>query len=322
MSQPTRGDVHVNRPLTNISIAYIQQSSDFVASQVFPSVPVAKQGDRYFEYDRKQWYRTNARKRAPASESAGGGFAISNTSSYFADVFAIHKDVDDQTRANADQPIDLDRDSSRWVTQQLLLKKEKEFVSTYYQTGTWTGSSTGSDIVPGTKWDAAGSDPVDDIDAQKQAVKEKTGFMPNIMVVSPDTHRALKNNASILDRYKHTQVGILTEQLLAQAFGVSKYLVAYATEDEAEEGQSASMDFVFGSGQALLVHAAQSPSILTPSAGYTFSWTGLFGAGREGMRIKRFRIEKEASDRIEGEMAWDMKLIAADLGVFFNTVLT
>lgn len=321
MSQPTRSDVHVNRPLTNISIAFIQDASMFVADKVFPMVPVKKQGDRYFQYSRKQWYRTNARRRGPSTESAGGGFDIDNTPNYFADVYAIHQDVSDQIRSNADQPIDMDRDASRWVAQQLLLKREKEFVASYFQTSTWTGSTTGSDIVPSTKWDAAGSDPVDDVMAEKDAVLEKTGYMPNTLVVTPQVHRALKNNASIIDRVKHTQLASITEDMLARLFEVDKYLVARATEDEAEEGQSASMDFVFGDEQAMLVYANRTPSILQPSAGYIFNWTGLFGAG-QGMRVKRFRIEELESDRIEGEMAWDMKLVAADLGAFFTDILT
>lgn len=322
MSQPTRGDVHVNRPLTNISIAFIQSTEDFIASKVFPIVPVKKQSDRYFQYDKKQWYRSNSKKRAPGTESAGGGFDIDNTPTYFADVFAIHKDVDDQTRANQDQPVDLDRDASRWVTQQNLLKQEQEFVSTFFQTGIWIGSSTGTDIVPATKWDAAGSDPVDDILLEKDSVKEKTGFMPNTLVVTPQVHRALKSNAAILDRIKHTHGKSITEEMLAGLFEVSRYFVARATNDLAPEGAAENMQFVFGTEQALLAYSNPNPSILTPSAGYTFSWTGLFGAGREGSRIKRFRMEKLASDRIEGEMAWDHKLVAADLGVFFNDLLT
>ena len=112
----------------------------------------------------------------------------------------------------------------------------------------------------------------------------------------------------------------MTEELLASLLGVDKYLVARATEDEAEEGQTESMDFVFGDEGALLVHAAPNPGILTPSAGYIFNWTGLFGA-QGGMRTKRFRMEELESDRVEGEMAWDMKLVAPELGVFFSDVL-
>ena len=48
MPNPTRGDVHVNKPLTNISIAYMQMAENFIADKVFPNISVAKQSDRYF----------------------------------------------------------------------------------------------------------------------------------------------------------------------------------------------------------------------------------------------------------------------------------
>src|SRR5271166_4263309 len=139
MPQPTRSDVHVNKPLTNISIAYIQRAQDFIADKVFPIVPVMKQSDRYFVYTKDYWFRTGATKRGPASESAGGGFHVDNTPNYFADVWAFHQDVDDQTRANADQPLDMDRDAVLFVTQNLLLRREIQFMNQYMQTGIWTG---------------------------------------------------------------------------------------------------------------------------------------------------------------------------------------
>src|SRR5271166_4957650 len=135
MPQPTRSDVHVNRPLTNVSIAYIQRAQDFVADKVFPYVPVMKQSDRYFVYTKDWWFRAGAEKRAPGTESAGGGFNINNTPSYFCDVWAWHDDVDDQTRGNADEPLDMDRDATLFVTQVLLLRREIQYVSKFMAAG-------------------------------------------------------------------------------------------------------------------------------------------------------------------------------------------
>lgn len=321
MPQPTAGDVHVDRPLTNMSVAYLQSLDDFIADKVFPALPVQKQSDRYFTYDKSYWFRTEAQKRAPSSVSAGAGWKVDSTASYYCDVWAVHKDIDDTIRANADEPLDMDRDATEFVTRQMILRREKEFASKFFTTGLWTGSTTGTDIAAGTKWDAASSDPVDDVEEQKEAVRRKTGFKPNKMVVTPQVHRALKSNASILDRIKYTQRAIVTEDILASLFGVEQYLVANATNELAAEGATSNMDFVFGSDGVLLVYAAPRPSILQPSGGYTFLWNGLFGAN-QGSRIKRFRIEEISSDRIENEAAFAMKLVAADVGVFFNDVLT
>lgn len=319
MSQPTRSDVHVNRPLTNISIAYIQRATDFIADKVFPIVPVMKQSDRYFVYDKGYWFRTGAEKRAPGSQSAGGGYHIDNTPTYFADVWAFHRDVDDQTRSNADQPIDMDRDATLFVTQNLLVRRELQFVAKYLKASTWTGDPAG-DFTPSAKWNALG-DPMADVDAEKSIIKSQTGYLPNTLVVTADVFFALRNNAKVLDRIKYTQRGLVTEDLLAALFGVDKFLVASAVINTAAEGATNALQYM-ASNMALLVYSNPAPSILQPSGGYIFSWQGLFGAGAQGNRIMTFRMEHLKSDRIEGEMAFDMKMVGSDLGVLFTGVLS
>src|SRR3990172_11513905 len=91
MSQPGRSQIHVNKPLTNISVAFLQRLTGFVADRVFPVVPVQKQSDKYYKYERKQWFRSDAQKRAPSTESAGSGWDLS-TDQYLADVWSVHKD--------------------------------------------------------------------------------------------------------------------------------------------------------------------------------------------------------------------------------------
>lgn len=321
MPQPTASDVHVNRPLTEISVAYLQNLDAFIADKVFPALPVNKQSDRYFVYDKSYWYRAEAKKRAPGTESAGGGWKVDSTPSYYCDVWALHKDIDDQIRDNADEPLDMDRDATEYVTRQMLLRREKEFASHFFTTGIWTGSTTGSDITVGTKWDAASSDPVDDIEEQNESLVQKTGFKGNILVITSQVFRALKSNASILDRIKYTQRGIVTEDILASLFGVDKVLVARATNDLAAEGAASNMQFIFGTEGALLVYAAPRPSILQPSGGYIFNWKGFLGSVG-GWRIKKFRMDALSSDRVESEAAYAMKLVAPDVGAFFSDVLT
>lgn len=321
MPQPTLSDVHVDRPLTNISIAFIQKATDFIASRVFPNIPVTKQSDRYFVYDKDSWFRDDAQKRAPGTESAGSGFTVDNTPTYSCDVWALHKDVADQIRANTDAPLDADRDATLFISQKMMLRKEKQFVSDYFKTGIWTGSTSGSDITPGTLWDNSSSTPIEDVEEQVDAVQEKTGYRPNTLVVGPLVHRALKNHPDIIDRIKYVQRGIVTEEMLAMLFGVERYLVARATNNTANEGATASMSFLYGKN-ALLCYSAPNPGLMVPSAGYSMSWTGLFGAGALGTRMKKFRMEWLESDRVEGDCAFDLKQVAPELGVFFSAAVS
>lgn len=323
MAQPTPGDVHVNAPLTNVSIAFIQKQDRFIADKVFPNIPVLKQGDVYFTYPKDNWFRTEAKIRAPGTESAGSGYTVS-TDSYFAQPIAIHKDIDDQLRANADSPINVDRDATEFVTQQLLLKRDSDWKTAYFTTSLWTGSTTGSDITPGTLWSASLSTPIADITAQAFSIEKKTGFKPNTLVLGPEVWQILRNHPDFTDRVKGGAVtgqpALVNLNLLAQILELDRVLVASTVQNTAVEGATASMSYMFGKN-ALLCYANPSPSLMTPSAGYTFSWNGLLGSGALGNRIKRFRMEQLEVDRIEGEMAYAMKLVAADLGAFFSAVV-
>ncbi|NPV72076.1 MAG: hypothetical protein HPY55_15835 [Firmicutes bacterium] len=320
MPNPTASDVHVNTPLTNISVAYIQRAERFIADKVFPIVPVEKQSDRYFRYDKSDWHRIQAAKRAPGTESAGGGWRIDNTPTYFCDVYAVHKDIDDQTRQNAQKPIDMDRDATEWTTQQLMLLREKIWAENYMKSGIWGTELTGVAATPGAgqflQWDQANSTPIEDVENARMAIAQQTGYVPNVLVLGPHVFSALKNHPSILDRVKYTQRAVITTDILAGLFEVDKVLVPMAVIETAAEGAPSNMQFIFPKA-ALLCYAEPNPGILKPSAGYIFAWTGLFGAGAYGNRIKRFRMEHLASDRIEGEMAFDARQVAPDLGAYF-----
>ncbi len=334
MAQPTQSDAHVDAVLTDISIAFMQDTDKFVATKVFPIVSVDRQSDKYFTYNRDDWFREEARKRAASTESAGSGYELS-TQTYTADVWAVHKDIDDQLRANADTVIGLDRDATEWVTRQLLMKMESEWVSAFFSTSLWTGAATTNDQVGVTgapaadqflRWEDAASTPIEDIATLMDQMEQKTGFRPNKFVIGRQIETVLKNHPDILDRIKHTQKGVVTMDLVADLLGLEEIIVASATRNTAAEGASDSYSFYFGN-DALLIYAAPSASLLHPSAGYQFAWTGYTGTGGvegigTGSRMNKMRADLKKSDRIEGEWAMDMKLVAADLGIFFSNAVT
>ena len=81
MPQPTPSDVHVNQPLTNISVAFLQDQEEFISDRVFPNIPVPKNSDRYFQFPKGNWFRTEARERGLSQESAGSGLPRPTTAS-------------------------------------------------------------------------------------------------------------------------------------------------------------------------------------------------------------------------------------------------
>lgn len=338
-TQPSRSDVHVNRPLTNISIAFVQSSDNFVAARVFPNVPVLKRSDVFFEYDRGEFNRDEMKERAPGTESAGGTYDIGNDT-YFARTRAYHRDVPDELRDNADDPINLDREATIFVTTKGLIKREVTWVAQFFISGNpgviWTfvvdGNATATapatfdptDAANNQKvfWDDAGSTPVEDVRQGKRFVLESTGFMPNTLTIGRPVFDTLLDHPDIvgrLDRGQTTGPAIVQREALSALFELDDVLVMDAVQNTAKEGLTSAHAFI-GGKHALLSYKPSAPGIMTPSAGYTFSWTGRIGSGNDGMRIKRFRMDKLESDRIEIDMSYDQKKISADLGYMFQDI--
>ena len=287
MPLPTQGQVHVDAALTNISTAYLQDATNFVASQVFPSVPVSHKTDKYFTYDKSDFRRNEAKPRAAGTESAGGGFRMS-TDSYSCEEYALHKDVPDSIRGNADPAVNVDADATRWVTQQLLIQKEVQFASDFFTTGIWGTDATGG--TTSTAWDDASSDPETDIDTAKIAVLKSTGYMPNTLLVGYAVHLALKRHPLITERYKYTSPDSITAAMIANFFELDRYLIAMASYDSAAEGAADSNAFILGN-HALLCYSNPSPSLMQATAGYTFVWSGANGGlNSSGLAIKTFRM--------------------------------
>ncbi len=315
MPQPTQQDVHIDGPLTNISVAYIQKKDNFIAQKVFPVVPVEKQSDKYFIYNKADWFRDEAEKRADATESAGSGYTLA-TGNYFCDVYAFHKDVGDQMRKNSDNPLDPDRDATQFVTQRMMLRQEKQWVNTYFTTNVWAHDVTGgSDF---TAWsDFAGSDPMEDMELGKETILSTTGFEPNTLVLGYRTFRKLKNHPDFVDRIKYTSDDTITAQKIAAMLDIERVFVSKAIINSAAEGATASYGFVAGNN-AWLGYVNPEPSILQPSAGYVFTWRGISDGLGTDIGISRFRMQHLRADRIEAQIAWTDAVIATDCGYFFS----
>lgn len=324
MAQPTQSQVHVNRPLTNISVAYMQSTAEFISDKVFPVLPVDKASDAYYVYTKNDWFRDEAQVRPPATESAGGGYGIT-TDNYNTKTYAYHKDVPWDIRANADAGIDLDRDATEFVTQRLLLRRERDWAAKYFAAGLWGTTITGVASAPSAnqviQWsNFASSDPAGDIDVGKRAIKLTTGITPNTLVLGYDVFTKLKRHTTIRDQYKYVNSDVVTTDMLAKLFDIDRVLVAggvYATNNE---GETAAYSFVQGKG-ALLTYAAPRPSLLTPSAGYTFQWKGISQGAGQTVAVQTFPMRELKVDRVEAEMAFDNKLVASDLGYFFDQIV-
>lgn len=324
MPSPTINQVHTDRPLTDLSIAYLQNGT-FVAPTMFPVVPVRNMSDKYYIWTKADFLRSQAQKRASGAAAARIGVNLS-TSTYTCERDAAAYPIPDPDRANADAGVDLERTAVEVIMRNIMMAVEVDFASTFFTTGVWTGSSTATDITPGTLWDVTSSTPIEDIRAQILAIEENTGYKPNVLLFGAQAwSEGIVDHPDVIDRLKggatSANPAVVNEATIAGILGLERIVVARATRNTAAEGVAGTYDFILGQNDALLCYAAPSPGLRVPSAGYTFRWNVPGGAnGIEA--IKRYRDEENESDIIEGGLWYDHVATCADLGAFFSNVVS
>ena len=323
----TPSAVHVDQPLTNLTLAYAQSQENFIADKVFPTVGVSKQSDKYYIYDRANMNRTgDVAKLAPRTEVNRIGMTISN-SSYFADVYGLGMDFDEQTLANEDAALDIRSAGAETLAMRLMIHREEQFATNFFSTGVWGTDNT----LSGTdQWsDYTNSTPIQDVTAARRAVQLASGgFKPNTMVVGKEVRDKLINHPDILARLNGgatvTNTALITDAKLAEIFEVENFYVMEAVKNSSVEGVAESNAFI-GGKNALLAHTPSTAGLMSPAAGLTFAWNNLEGVNNLGITVESFSDDalkrQQIAEMIQVKMSYDMKVVGADLGyLFINAV--
>lgn len=306
LAQPHIGDVHVDTAISSAAIAYRNQR--YIAPEIAPVVPVEKETDVYYIFDKAEWFRDVAdTDRRPGTRAPRGGYTTS-TGSYTLKEIAQAHTIPDRIAAQADDVIDIYTRGAAWCAEMVMLRRERHTATTIMVTGVW-----GTDNTSATDWDDfSNGDPANDVNTALRTVQEATGFRPNTMLIGQIVFDALVIHPDALDRFKHTQTGILTEEQVAQWLGVERLLVGRATRNTAAEGAAVTMSPIFDD-DALLVYVTSAPSITEPAGCYLFQ--------KGDIATKRWREEAENQDVIESSILTNIVVTGSDLGYFFSDIV-
>lgn len=357
MASPSISDVHISVPLSNISIEFATSNEGYVATNVFPTVPVKHKVDQFRTYDRRDKLRDGVKPRAPGTESVGGGWKLGDDV-YKCDVYAYHVDLDDQTRDNSDSDaFSLDADAAEFVGKKGAISRELKFMDAYFKPGVWSSDYTGAAAAEtiagrtegvkaadtGPFWDkyddaddTLNSHPFETVENDALRMRILTGERPNTIVITRDLYNVLKRHPDFLDLTTTLSDSELSrypglQAQLAKAFEVQRLIIADGVYNDSDETLTvadnktinmAGNKFIAAGGQMLLCYVAPRAGLNTASAGYVFEWTGYRNQVSNGIKTKKFRIEKLESDRIEISMAYGMEQVASDMGSFYTNMIT
>lgn len=326
-AQNVQGTLHVDRYLTDYSVTYIQDSTAFVAQRASSLIPVQKRTDKYVVYDRGYFWRDEATSRPLGGRPNQVGYKV-DEGTYSAEEYALEHTVDDRQRANTDAPINLDENATRLLTQKHMIKQDRVWATNFFVPNVWTTLRVGTASTPGTnqflQFNDANSDPIGVIDEAKDAMHQLTGFMPNTLVLGSGVKRTLRSHPDIADRIKYVQHGVADDAILGSLFEVDNVVVARSIYNSAAEGATDNFQYIVDENAMWLGYVEPNPGLDSPTAIALFAWTGLIPGSTNavGGVIERGRDDRAHSDYFQNRMAWDLSVVAADLGVFFqNTIV-
>jgi hypothetical protein len=180
----TPSQVHIDQPLTNLTLAFVQSQENFIADKVFPLVGVDRQSDKYYIYDRDNMNRKgDVQKLAPRTEVNRIGMSISNDS-YFADVYGLGMDFDEQTLANEDAALDIRTQGASELMNRVMIHRENEFASTFFTDGVWgvnwDGVASSPSATEVINWDDyTNSTPIEDVTRLRRTIQLRWSRMPS-----------------------------------------------------------------------------------------------------------------------------------------------
>ena len=334
MPMLTPSQVHLDVPLTNLTIAYAQETTNFVADKVFGTISVDKQSNKFYKYDREGLRHGDVKLLAPRTEVNRVGMSLSNDR-YFAEVRGIGMDFDEQELANEDTMLESRSQGANVLIEKILIDREVRWADTFFKTGVWgtevAGDASGSvgagEVV---YWsDYTNSTPlVDMTNARREMQLKSGGYKPNCMVVGKEVRDILVNHPEILARLSGgatvSNTALITDAKLAEIFEVEQFLVMEAVYNDAKEGLADNIDFI-GGKHAMLAYKPSSMGLRTPASGAIFTWDAIPGVGGLGITVESFSDDalkrQQVAEMIQVKCSDDMKVIGQDLGYFFKDIV-
>lgn len=311
--------------LTNFSVELAQSDAVFRAASILPTVGVRKQSDMFRVYNANNLREVAMRPLADGTQTAAGDVDWSE-GFYYTRVWGLHVDYGPQTKANADDDLQLGRMAVDYLTSQYMLLQEKEWYDKLFREGVWsTNLQGGTDF---GYFDDAGTDVISTIRSRitRQQILSG-GIRPNTLVMTRLVAEALMEHPDIIDRINRGQStgpAVADEATLAAILGLQRVVILEAVTGELDSETGETTNVMLGGDNMLLMYLDPRATTRSRTAAARFDWTGLSNYMTVGQTVRTIELDPviEGTTRYEIKAAFDFQVVAPDLGTFFQNVLT
>ena len=282
---PEATDVHVDAALSEFAMRYTNPTGVFVADIVAPRVPVTKQSDKYYEWDKNN-LRLVETLRHEKDEPREVDYKLS-TSSYFCEDHELKHLISDEERSNADPAINPEEDAVQFLLDIMALDRENRIKAILTDQ---TKITQGTALSGTNQWnDLDSSNPFGDIAAGKAAVLAGCLRKANIIVIPHAVGQQLKQHEDYIERIKYTGQQVTPGGLLPEIDGL-RVIEADVQYNTAQEGQTDTFAEMWGKNVVIGYVPPGRPTKQLPGGLVTFEWNP--------RQVRRWRDEGKKSDVI------------------------
>jgi len=295
-----RAEASVNPTLTNYASGVLNDLQSATADFLAPQVQVPATIGQYKAYDNKNAFQTHDTARGVGGPARRIFMDVSEPT-YNCLPQALEITIDDSERdaAGTLNPLDLEQAKVKTLVQSSVLSHEKHVITTVNA----AVSATGGVGV----WSNDANDPVDEIDAQIEAIAKDTGQLPNAILMGMTAWRRFRQNAKVVAKQPGAAlIGLNQGQASAMLINPSTEIrLSTMAYDTTKQGKTRNNSFVNGDDVYIFVRSA-TPTIYDPSALKTFA------GGRGGVSaVREYRDESSRSDVYAVDWSRDVKVTSS-----------
>lgn len=292
----------------------------FIGQRVLRPIDVAVQAGVFGKIPIEQLLQKRETKRAPGAAYSRGDWKFTSDS-FACEEHGDEEPVDDREAAMYASYFEAEQFAAQLGRDIVLRNREIEIAAAIFNPTTFASYTTGVT----TEWSTAATCvPITDVKTAKQAVWSQCGLWPNAAIMNQKVFENLRHCAQVIDRLAGQGAGssvrpadIGTAQIAA-LFDLPYILVAGGAKNTADEGQDASLDWVWDDEYCMIARIAETVNPKEPCLGRIFHFTP-DGSSVEGT-VESYRDETHRADIIRVRNDMDVKIIMAQCGHLLSNI--
>lgn len=287
--------IHVDRPLTDLVVAYDPLSDGFMHNVLFPRKSVAHRSDQIRTIDQASLLRVYDAASGSDSSAHEVDFKFGATLNYSCSALAFDAVLDRLDAKDADSEIQYEQRKTMQATTSMMQKLEHLAIKqTARSTSVLTVNTT---VAAADRWDnfpSGTSDPITDLLALRSQLAIVTGKDPNHLSMSEFSWFALAQNPRTISHLSNDSIKVLTpailEQMLRMPAGSIK--ISKKIYTSVAEGNTAAQPYKLFYGSDVIMAVVEDGGLNDFSLGHQFAFSGM---GSDPVSVLRFEDPKRGA---------------------------